>query len=100
MSDITLDEKEKNFLAGAKSEAGLYCTGCNNCIPDCKMNLPIPKMMRAYMYAYGYSDKKLACNLLTKISKGADPCGSCDVCSVTCSKRFNIKEKITDISRL
>lgn len=100
LEDITLNDQEKKDLSFAQNEAGLYCIACNNCIPDCKLNLPIPEIMRAYMYAYGYANKKLAYTLLTNLSTGDNPCSKCEKCSATCTKNFNIKEKITDISRL
>ena len=100
LEDIALNDMEKKDLALAQSEAGLYCTACNNCVPNCKRNLPIPKIMRAYMYAYGYANNELAHTLLTGIATGDNPCQSCDTCSTACSKNFNLKEKITDISRL
>ena len=100
LEDITLNYQEKKDLSFAQNEAGLYCIACNNCIPDCKLNLPIPEIMRAYMYAYGYANKELAYTLLTNLSTGDNPCSKCEKCSATCTKNFNIKEKITDISRL
>jgi hypothetical protein len=57
--------------------------------------------MRAYMYAYGYSSPLQAHSLLTELGYGIDPCKNCGgSCSVRCSKNFNVKEKIADISRL
>jgi uncharacterized protein len=100
LEDITLNDQEKKDLSNSQNEAGLYCIACNNCIPDCKLNLPIPRIMRAYMYAYGYANQELAYTLLTNISAGDNPCNKCEECSSTCSRNFNLKEKITDISRL
>jgi succinate dehydrogenase/fumarate reductase-like Fe-S protein len=56
--------------------------------------------MRAYMYAYGYSDTKMAHSLLSELGTGANPCGNCTECLVNCTKKFNVREKIMDISRL
>lgn len=56
--------------------------------------------MRAYMYAYGYSNLEKAYSLITELSAGDNPCSECDSCSANCSRNFNLKEKITDISRL
>ena len=100
LEDITLNDQEKKDINIAQAEKGLYCSTCNNCVPGCRLNLPIPDLMRAYMYAYGYASPGLAFNLLTDLSTGDNPCKTCDICSSTCSKNFNIKEKITDISRL
>jgi len=56
--------------------------------------------MRAYMYAYGYSNPLMAKTLLGELGITNDPCGKCEVCNVQCSRNFRIKEKISDVSRL
>jgi predicted metal-binding protein len=56
--------------------------------------------MRAYMYAYGYSNPAMAYSLLREIGTSDNPCNDCNDCSVDCIKKFMIREKITDISRL
>lgn len=100
MTNLILTDQEKDWLNATRAMAGLYCTACSNCVPGCKKNLPIPEIMRAYMYAYGYKRPELAYSLLNNVAVRDNPCNKCDVCSATCSKNFNIKEKITDISRL
>lgn len=100
LTDITLTEEEKKDLLIAGTETGLYCTACNKCIPACPKNLPIPELMRAYMYAYGYSDTKMAYSLLNELRSGENPCSDCSSCAIECTKAFNIREKIADISRL
>jgi uncharacterized protein len=100
LNDIILTDREKNDLIVPVTETGLFCTGCNKCIPACPMNLPVPDMMRAYMYAYGYSNTSMAYSLLSELGTSDNPCNECEVCQVGCTKNFNIKEKITDISRL
>lgn len=98
--DLTLTEQEKSDLVLGKSESGLYCQGCGECMHRCKKGLPIPDIMRAYMYAYGYGDKAIAHELLTSHSLHGNPCGECEACPVKCAKGFRIKERIADISRL
>jgi uncharacterized protein len=100
MADISITDEEKKDLMIASDETGLYCTGCRKCITACKMNLPVPDLMRAYMYAYGYSNNAMAYSLLGELSITDNPCKTCDTCKVECTKKFNIKEKIADISRL
>jgi uncharacterized protein len=100
LTDITLTDQEKNDLIVPTAETGLYCNGCSTCISQCPGNLPIPDLMRAYMYAYGYSSPSMAHTLLSEIGISDNPCNDCPVCSVNCVKRFRIREKITDISRL
>jgi predicted aldo/keto reductase-like oxidoreductase len=100
MTDISLTEEEKKDLIIASAETGLYCTGCSKCIPACPKNLPVPDLMRAYMYAYGYSNPAMAYSLLGELGTTDNPCKECNTCKVECTKNFSIKEKITDISRL
>ena len=100
MSDITLTSPEKEELMIASNSQGLYCNACQNCVPGCTKALPIPEMMRAYMYAYGYGNMALASDLLTETGVTADPCRECESCTAECVKGFDIRNKLTDIARL
>jgi uncharacterized protein len=100
LTDISLTDKEKNDLVIPIAESGLYCNGCSTCVEQCSRNLPVPDLMRAYMYAYGYSSPAMAHSLLTEIGTSDDPCRDCSECSVDCIKNFRVREKIADISRL
>ncbi len=100
LSDLTITDEEKKDLLIASAETGLYCTGCKKCIPACPMNLPVPDLMRAYMYAYGYSNPAMAFSLLGELGTTDNPCSGCTDCKVECTKQFDVKEKIADISRL
>jgi len=100
LTDISITDEEKKDLLIASNEAGLYCTGCLKCIMSCKKKLPVSDLMRAYMYAYGYSNPAMAYSLLDELGTGENPCKECETCNVECTKNFNIKEKIADISRL
>ena len=100
LTDIALTEQEKKDILLARSEPGLFCSGCKECIAACPMYLPVPDLMRAYMYAYGYSNPTMAYSLLSELGISADPCKSCSSCNVKCSRNFDVRGKITDISRL
>lgn len=100
LSDITITDTEKQDLLAAINEQGLYCTQCTVCLGQCEKKLPVNDLMRAYMYAYGYSNPSMAYSLLGELRTGADPCSDCSSCKVNCTKKFNVKEKIADISRL
>ena len=100
LSDISITDQEKKDLLIASAEKGLYCTGCTICLNSCTMNLPVPDLMRAYMYAYGYSNPSMAYSLLSELGTNDNPCKDCSSCQVECTKKFDIKEKIADISRL
>jgi predicted aldo/keto reductase-like oxidoreductase len=100
LTDITLTSGEKDELLAAVSSQGLYCNACSECTPGCPNNLPIPELMRAYMYAYGYGNLSMASELLTETAVKSDPCAGCVSCTASCVKGFNLRGKITDISRL
>lgn len=100
LTDITMNETEKNDLLADMSDPGLFCSGCLNCMAACPRHLPVPDMMRAYMYAYGYASPSMAKDLLAEIKVNNDPCSGCEKCTVKCSRNFNVREKIADVSRL
>jgi uncharacterized protein len=100
LTNITLTDQEKNDLIVPTAETGLYCNGCSTCIAECPRSLPVPDLMRAYMYVYGYSSPKMAHSLISELGTGDNPCSDCSNCTVVCIKKFPIREKITDISRL
>ena len=99
-TDLTLTEEEQSSLSLGAMEEGLYCQGCEQCTVGCRRQLPIPDIMRAYMYAYGYGNKEMAHELLTAARISENPCRNCSACSVRCPKGFVVAEKISDISRL
>jgi predicted aldo/keto reductase-like oxidoreductase len=100
MTDITLSSAEKEELLAAEANQGLYCNACSNCLPGCRNGLPIPEIMRAYMYAYGYGNLPMASELLSQSAVANDPCIGCEVCTTECVKGFNLKNRISDIARL
>ncbi len=87
-------------LADLRSEPGLYCLQCRKCEPQCPNSLDIPTLMRSYMYAYGYRDVSQAWHTLATVDLTGRPCEKCDVCSVTCTAGFDIKDRVCDIARL
>jgi predicted aldo/keto reductase-like oxidoreductase len=100
LADINLTDQEKGDLLADATHPGLLCSGCKQCIPSCPKNLPVPDLMRAYMYAYGYAMPSMAKNLLSELGTSGNPCSNCDTCSVSCSRNFAVSNKITDVSRL
>ncbi|WP_075591209.1 aldo/keto reductase [Labilibacter marinus] len=101
LKDVQLSSDEKNDLALAKNEQGLFCNDtCNTCVTDCTKNLPVPELMRAYMYSYGYRNPLQAKELITTLNIENNPCDDCGSCTVSCTKSFDVAAKIKDISRL
>ena len=98
--DLTMTAQEEADLLVGKSEGGLYCQGCEHCVPNCPKGLPIPEIMRAYMYTYGYRDGHLAQELLAGLNIPNNPCGDCARCSAKCAKNFAISDRVMDVMRL
>jgi len=100
MENMDLTNEEQEFLSSASLIEGLYCNGCGQCTSACPNNLPIPDIMRAYMYAYGYGETIKAKQELKEFGIKENPCTDCLICTAKCVKGFNIKDKIADITRI
>lgn len=102
VKDLKLTEQELQDLKLGQTAnlSGLYCQGCQRCLPQCPKSLPIPDMMRAYMYAYGYRNLQAAHEVVTELNLPDNPCGGCDECSVNCAFKFNVRNRLVDINRL
>jgi len=100
MENLTLTDTEKKDLQKEASLPGLYCQGCRQCLGQCAEKLPIPDLMRAYMYTYGYRNLALAQDLISSLNLPARVCGDCSLCPVKCSIGFNVSAKIQDVARI
>jgi predicted aldo/keto reductase-like oxidoreductase len=100
MEDLSLTEDEKNDLKRNASLPGICCQGCGQCLRQCCAELPIPDLMRAYMYAYGYHQTALAQSLIKSMDLPLHVCEECSSCPVECLNKWNLKGKIRDIIRL
>jgi predicted aldo/keto reductase-like oxidoreductase len=80
--------------------AGLFCQGCDECLGPCPHSLPIPDLMRSYMYGHAYKNREAAQSLLLALDLPPTPCRDCDTCKVVCAKGFDVRERIQDIVRL
>jgi hypothetical protein len=69
-------------------------------LSGCKGGLPIPSLMRSYMYAYGYRNFSEAQGLLLSLDLPKAPCQTCAVCSAQCAKGFDVAGRVKDIIRL
>ncbi|MEW5900056.1 MAG: 4Fe-4S dicluster domain-containing protein, partial [Acidobacteriota bacterium] len=79
---------------------GLFCQHCGTCLSGCQENLPLPSLMRSYMYAYGYRNPGLARDLLEELRVPANACRDCDTCTVRCVKGFDVASRVQEIVRL
>ncbi len=100
MEDLNLTVAEKNDLKKETAYPGLFCQGCGQCLKQCPAELPIPDLMRAYMYMYGYRQPSLAHGLLKSLEFPNSYCKDCTDCKVTCQNGWAIPEKICDIIRI
>lgn len=98
--DISLTPEELKDLRLEEASGGMFCFGCGQCIDQCDKKIPVPDIMRSYMYAYGYRDLSLARETIDSLELREDLCGSCNSCNVKCVQGFNVAEKIKDINRL
>jgi predicted aldo/keto reductase-like oxidoreductase len=102
IKDLKISDQELKDLdlADLGSGLGLYCLQCRKCMPQCPNGLDIPTLMRSYMYAYGYRNVEHARYTLDTAGVSGKPCEKCDVCRVTCTSGFDVKDRIRDIIRL
>jgi len=101
MEDLALTKQEQEDLKLQGSVLpGLYCLGCYACAGQCPKDLPIPDLMRAYMYTYGYRNLGHAQELLLSLDLPANPCDGCTGCTVSCAKGFDVADRISDVIRL
>ncbi len=100
LTDIELTPEEMTDLKLASKETGLFCNGCQTCVSQCIKKLPIPDLMRSYMYAYGYHYSSKAKEVLMNLDITNDPCTDCNQCNVQCVKGFGIAQRIHDVSKV
>ncbi|MDR1723657.1 MAG: aldo/keto reductase [Tannerella sp.] len=93
-----INEEERKYLATLCNREMLYCQSCGKCLAQCPEHLPIPDLMRAYMYAYGYKYAQLSKETLSELQLPSNVCGSCKTgCKISCTSGFKVGEKIAAI---
>jgi predicted aldo/keto reductase-like oxidoreductase len=93
-----LTEDEDRYLASLRENEMLYCQQCNRCEGQCPEHLPIPDLMRVYMYAYGYKYAQLSKETLNELHLSKDICSGCKGgCKVRCVSGFNVGAKIAAV---
>jgi hypothetical protein len=100
LENPTLTEEEKKTVQREAALASLYCQGCGQCLKQCRDHLPVPDLMRAYLYTYAYRNLSLAQDLVLSLNLPSRACEDCSQCSVKCSVGFNVSAKIKDVVRL
>lgn len=97
LQNTTLTSSDKEYLAALCDQEGLFCKQCGKCQSQCPEGLPIPDLMRAYMYAYGYKHAQLSKETLAELNMPKDVC-TCDTCKVKCTAGFDVATKIAAIT--
>lgn len=100
MADLTLTEQEKQDLRLETTSAGSYCQQCGQCLSACREGLPVPALMRSYMYAHGHGNLGAAYDLLQEIDAPQGACRSCSNCSIRCVNGIDVADRVRDIVRL
>ena len=100
MEDLTLKPAKKSQLEQMRMTAGLYCQGCEECLKSCPQKLPIPDLMRGYMYLYGYRNLGEAQDVVLSLTLPHQVCQDCGSCSVKCASGFDVSARIRDVIRL
>lgn len=93
-----LTSGEQEYLATLCGQEMLYCQQCGKCKGQCPEHLPIPDIMRAYMYAYGYKNSRLSKETLQELNLAQNICSGCDTCRIECPSGFHVGEKIAAIT--
>jgi predicted aldo/keto reductase-like oxidoreductase len=93
-----LTDAERKYLAMLCERELLYCLQCGKCREACVEHLPVPDIMRAYMYAYGYKNAGLAKETLLELNLAGKTCANCGKnCRVKCTSGFDVPSKIAAI---
>lgn len=100
LKDFSLTKSERENLRRATLQSSFYCQGCGRCVSQCVRQLPIPDLMRASMYLFGYRNLVAAQDLLTSLRLPSSPCAECSACPVECLNQWNVRERIQHVVRL
>lgn len=97
MKDFSFTWSERKYLQAHKLSSPYYCQGCGVCLAQCPKELPIPELMRAYMYAFGYGNLPAAHEVLFSLPLPYETCKDCPSCLVKCSNKWQVAERIQQI---
>ncbi|GHT84902.1 aldo/keto reductase [Bacteroidia bacterium] len=92
-----LKSEEQAYLTTLREQEMMYCQRCGQCRAQCPKQLPIPDIMRAYMYAFGYKRAQQSKDTLANLNLSQDICSDCETCLVQCPSGFNVAQKIASV---
>jgi predicted aldo/keto reductase-like oxidoreductase len=96
--DPQLTTGEQEYLAALCGKEMMFCQQCNKCMAQCPEKLPIPDIMRAYMYTFGYKYSLLSKETLAELNLAENICSGCSACAVHCPSGFKVADKIAAIT--
>ncbi|MCD8194200.1 MAG: aldo/keto reductase [Tannerellaceae bacterium] len=97
VQELTLSPEEKEYLLAVKEEGPSFCRQCGKCRQQCPAALPVPDMMRAYMYAYGYKYARLSKEALLQAGLSPSTCADCKECTIQCPSGLDVGNRIAAI---
>jgi predicted aldo/keto reductase-like oxidoreductase len=100
MENPTLTGTDKKELQTEALLRSHYCQGCGQCLGQCPEKLPIPDLMRAYMYTHDYRNLALAQDLVLSLNLPTRVCDDCSQCTVRCASGFDVSAKIRNMVRV
>ena len=102
MEDLEFTPTEARDLEDVERSvhAGLFCQQCGHCMPQCPLEVEIPTLMRAYMYAVGHAQSDKARSTLQGFSLGEIECIDCPRCTVQCALGLNIQSRAREMVQL
>jgi len=94
-------DEERDLRLGEQAELqGLYCQQCARCLPQCPEGVPVPTLMRGYMYAVGHGQPRHARHVLRAWTPADIPCTHCGECRVRCALGFDVQARALAVARV
>ena len=102
MEDLEFTPAEARDLEDVErsAQAGLFCQQCGHCRPQCPLEVEIPTLMRAHMYAVGHAQPNKAKAVLRGFSPGDIGCFDCRHCTVQCALGLDIQPRALEMGQL
>ncbi len=100
MASPALSDAERALLVPpAVKTTGYFCDQCGTCEQQCRQRLPLPDLMRGYMYAGAYRNLPAAATLSAELPAGIH-CLGCTECAVSCPQGIDVAPRARDILAL
>ncbi|MCC8144826.1 MAG: 4Fe-4S dicluster domain-containing protein [Tannerellaceae bacterium] len=97
VQELSITPEEQQYLSAVKERSPSFCRQCGKCKEQCPAGLPIPDIIRAYMYAYGYKYARLSKETLLQAGLSSAVCTGCVSCNIECPSGLNVTGNIAAI---